>query len=633
MMTDAIAAFDWAATPLGPKCDWPAELRTTVALCLGANYPCAVYWGNDWYFLHNDAALSLLRDNRPILGQPGAKIWGRSWPEMEKAFARIAATGIGITESNRKFAIHDGKVRRDTYWNYNFTPVSDAHGRVVGIFGGARETTDEVLRARADALMVALDERLIATPTVNDMMEAALAVIGERLGAQRSGFAEIDALTGTLDIKRCWSPGTLPDISGHYPLGVFGRISDELAAGRSVVIEDNLTDPRTCDPATVERYDKIGLRSGIVIPILDRGNYAGGVFVQDNMPRRWQPHEVALAEVATRRLWLALVRNRAEMALRESEQRYRLIFEQADDIIFTADIDQRITDCNAAGATAIGLPRDAVIGRSIAEFVTPEDFKQTSQMLRQKIEQGGNTRHEVGVTGRDGRKMRWDNNSTLIIDRDGRPIGLLSISRDVTERRAFDERRELLIHELNHRVKNTLALVQAIAHQSFPAGSTDAGPRDEFIARLRTLARAHDLLTREQWEGVTLAELARAATASFDSGADRVLIAGPAISLCPKAAVALAMAFHELGTNAAKYGALSVDQGYVDLSWTATDDGFVIEWNECKGPVVSPPSRRGFGVRMIDRVLASDLDGKVEMTFAPRGVHCRIEAPNKGNVA
>ncbi len=632
-MTSAIAAFDWGATPLGRKDDWPAELRTTIALCLGANYPAAVYWGEDWRFLHNDAALSLLRQDKKALGQPAAKVWGKAWPEMEKAFARIAATGIGITESNRKFAIRDGGVWRDTYWNYNFTPVSDAQGRVVGIFGGARETTDEVLRARADALMVALDDRLIAAPTVNDMIEAALAVIGERLGAQRSGFAEIDALTGTLDIKRCWSPGTMPDISGHYPLGIFGRISAELAAGRSVVIEDNLTDPRTSDPATVERYEKIGLRSGIVVPILDRGNYAGGVFVQDNVPRRWQPHEVALAEVATRRLWPALVRSRAEIALRESEQRYRLIFEQADDIIFTADIDQRITDCNAAGAAAIGLPREEVIGRSIAEFVTPDDFRQTSQMLRHKMDEGGNTRHEVGVTGSDERKMRWDNNSTLIVDRDGHAIGLLSISRDVTERRAFDERRELLIHELNHRVKNTLALVQAIAHQSFPSGDVDAPPRDEFIARLRTLASAHDLLTREQWEGVTLAELARAATASFGSGADRIVIAGPPISLCPKAAVALAMAFHELGTNAAKYGALSVDPGRVDLTWTTTNDGFVIEWNERKGPAVTPPSRRGFGVRMIDRVLASDLDGKVEMTFAPGGLHCCIEAPNKGNVA
>lgn len=170
-------------------------------------------------------------------------------------------------------------------------------------------------------------------------------------------------------------------------------------------------------------------------------------------PRRWLAHEVALVQVATRRLWLALVRTRAGIALRQSEQRYRLIFEQADDIIFAADIKQRITDRNAAGTIALGLIREAIIGRSIADFVTPSDFEQTTAMLNEKIERGGSTRHEVAAMCRDGSKMRWDNHSTLIVDHDGRPIGLLSISRDATERRAFDERRKLSIHALNHRVK------------------------------------------------------------------------------------------------------------------------------------------------------------------------------------
>jgi PAS domain S-box-containing protein len=632
-MADAIAAFDWAATPVGPRAGWSAELRTTVALCLGANYPAAVYWGEDWRFLYNDAALTVLNDSTRILGKPAADVWGKWWPEMDKAFAYIVATGRGISETNRRFPMREGKARRETFWNYNFTPVSDADGRVVGIFAGARETTDEMLRAHADNLMVALDDQLIAATSVNEMIEAALALIGDRLAAQRSGFAEIDTTTQTLDIKRCWTAGTMPDISGHYPLGTFGSITDELAAGRTIAIDDNRTDPRTSDPAMVERYDRIGLRSGIVVPILDRGRYVGGVFVQDSVPRRWLPHEIALAEAAAQRLWTVLVRTRADIALRESEQRYRLIFEQADDIIFTADVDQRITDCNAAGAAAMGLPREEIIGRSIADFVTPEDFRQTTAMLRQKVDQGGNTRHEVGVMGHDGRMMRWDNNSTLIVDHDGHPIGLLSISRDVTERRAFDERRELLIHELNHRVKNTLALVQAIAHQSFPPGAADSERRDIFIARLHTLAGAHDLLTREHWEGVTLAELARAATATFDPGSSRIAVAGPEIKLCPKTAVGLAMALHELGTNAAKYGALSVDPGHIALSWALTAEGFVVDWQEHDGPAVVPPERRGFGVRMIERVLASDINGRVDMTFAPSGLNCRIEAPAKGNLA
>jgi PAS domain S-box-containing protein len=629
-MTDAIDAFDWAATPLGVKTAWTAELRTTVTLCMGANYPSAVYWGPDWRMLYNDAALSVLMNNRDLLGLPAAKVWGKWWPEIEKAFAQISQTGSGIIETNRNFHLRDGSIRRDTFWNYNFSPVSDAGGKVVGIFAGARDATEEVLRARADALMVALDDQLITAPSINTMTEVALALIGERLSAQRTGFAEIDAITQTLDIRRCWTAGTLPDISGHYPLGAFGSITEELAMGRTVVIDDNRTDPRTSDPVMLAVYDKIGLRSGIVVPILDRGTYVGGVFVQDSTPRRWLPHEIELAQAATRRLWHALVRTRADIALRESEQRYRLIFEQAEDIIFTADIDQRITDANKAGARAIGIPRDALVGRSIAEFVDQEGFAQTTSMLQHKLDHGGNTRHEVEVVSANGRRMRWENNSTLIIDPNKRPIGLLSISRDVTERRAFEERQALLIHELNHRVKNTLALVQAIAHQSFRGQADSVTAQGNFMARIGTLAGAHDLLTREQWEGVTLAELVRAATAPLDTS--RIDATGNALLVTPKAAVALAMALHELGTNAVKYGSLCGHAGRVNISWKIEGDDLQIDWRETGGPAVAAPDRRGFGVKMIERALASDLGGRVTVDFAGDGVHCIIKAPRKGNV-
>ena len=521
----------------------------------------------------------------------------------------------------------------ETFWNYSITPVLGSNGSILGLFNDARETTATVQHERANALVIALDEQLLNAPSIDALIDAGLTLIGQGLNAERTGFGEIDLASRSLDIRRCWSTGAMPDITGRYPLGTFGHISGELAAGKPVLIEDNRTDPRTAEPATIAMYEQIGLRSGIVIPIIDRGQYAGGVFVQTSSPRRWLAHEVGLAEAASRRLWQALVRARGEIALRESEQRYRLIFERADDIIFTADIDQRITDANTAGATALGLEREALIGRLIADFVSPADFAQTTAMLRQKVEHGGNTRHEVGVVGANGRAMRWENNSTLVVNRDGQPIGLLSISRDVTERRAFDERRDLLINELNHRVKNTLALVQAIAMQTFPRGGAESGLREEFIARLHTLAGAHDLLTREQWEGVTLAELVRAATAPIDPQHARIAATGPDLRITPKAAVAIAMALHELGTNAVKYGALSVRTGRIDLSWQIVGEQLELRWCERGGPAVTVPQHSGFGVRMIKRVLANDLGGRVTIDFMPQGLHCTIAAPTKGNLA
>jgi two-component sensor histidine kinase len=179
-------------------------------------------------------------------------------------------------------------------------------------------------------------------------------------------------------------------------------------------------------------------------------------------------------------------------------------------------------------------------------------------------------------------------------------------------------------------VKNTLALVQAIAHQSFGSGADTATAQDNFIARIRMLADAHDLLTREQWEGVTLAELVRAATAPLEAG--RVDLDGPALVVTPKAAVALAMALHELGTNAVKYGALSTPEGRIAISWATDGDRLRLDWRERGGPPVIISDRRGFGVRMIERALASDLGGRVKVDFDAGGVHCAIDAPRKGNV-
>jgi two-component sensor histidine kinase len=248
-------------------------------------------------------------------------------------------------------------------------------------------------------------------------------------------------------------------------------------------------------------------------------------------------------------------------------------------------------------------------------------------MLRQKLTEGGMTRYEVAVCTVDGRVRQWDINSALTIDLDGHPIGLHAVARDVTEQRAFDEQQQLLINELNHRVKNTLALVQGLALQSFKQRRTVAEGQEIFQARLGMLAAGHDLLTREKWEGATVAALVADATAPYADPPGRILAHGDNVVLTPQAAISLGMALHELGTNAAKYGALSRPEGRVTINWTLGQGrSFTFLWQEIGGPAVSPPTRQGFGLRMIDRALTSDLNGKVSVDFAPPGITCRITA-------
>jgi PAS domain S-box-containing protein len=317
----------------------------------------------------------------------------------------------------------------------------------------------------------------------------------------------------------------------------------------------------------------------------------------------------------------------AQRALRQSEDRYRRVFEQVNDLVFTADLDQVITDCNPACGEALGMAREEIIGSHIAEFVSEAGYEQTRRMLRHKLEHGGTTRHDIEVRTKSGRLLYWEINSGLATDAEGRITGLHAIARDVTERHALEERQRLLVNELNHRVKNTLALVQGIALQSFKDHANIAEARSVFQQRLGALAKAHDLLTRESWEGATLPELVRETTAHYNSADERVRSSGPDLKLNAKAAVSLVMTLHELCTNAAKYGALSIPAGSVDIRWRQKESGrLILEWIERDGPPVVQPTRQGFGLRLIEKAAAADFGGKVRMEFRPEGLRCVIEA-------
>jgi two-component sensor histidine kinase len=206
------------------------------------------------------------------------------------------------------------------------------------------------------------------------------------------------------------------------------------------------------------------------------------------------------------------------------------------------------------------------------------------------------------------------------------------VAFEITERRLWEERQRLLINELNHRVKNTLATVQSLAVQSFRDMGAMHGPNfTAFQERLFALARAHDILTRDNWEGAELREVVGEVTEPYcRQSSGRCEIDGPRVRLTPSMALALSMAVHELATNAAKYGALSLPTGQVSISWTVTPGELrhlVLSWRERGGPPVAPPTRKGFGTRLIERSLAQELSGEVDLAYVPTGVVCTIKAP------
>ncbi len=218
-----------------------------------------------------------------------------------------------------------------------------------------------------------------------------------------------------------------------------------------------------------------------------------------------------------------------------------------------------------------------------------------------------------------------------IRDAHGRITGVFAEGSDVTERVRSEDHQRLLLNELNHRVKNTLATVQSIASQTLRNAGSTVAAREAIESRLFALSRAHDVLTRENWDGAWIGEVVGEAMSPFQStGQSRIHCHGPAIRLPPN--VALAMALQELATNAVKYGALSNERGEVEISWQVDrmreEPHLLLRWEERGGPPVSPPSRRGFGTRLVERSLAQGhLGGEARIAFAPAGVICTVDAP------
>ncbi|PZQ60187.1 MAG: hypothetical protein DI570_14810 [Phenylobacterium zucineum] len=261
-------------------------------------------------------------------------------------------------------------------------------------------------------------------------------------------------------------------------------------------------------------------------------------------------------------------------------------------------------------------------------LVHPDDIARLREEHAAALAAGDETNHYQYRIRRPDGEIRWvEGAGRFIAGPDGRPERMVGTLMDVTERKAAERHERLLLNELNHRVKNTLATVQGLARQSFRSSEIERAAREAFDGRLSALSAAHNVLTQLNWEAAPIGQIVDVAMGAHRDQAGRVSISGPRIDLEPQAAVALSLAIHELGTNALKYGSLSWPQGRVDIAWTVADGRLRIVWREHDGPPVTPPARRGFGSRLLERGLAEELGGTVRLTFAPDGLVCEVEAP------
>jgi two-component sensor histidine kinase len=205
-------------------------------------------------------------------------------------------------------------------------------------------------------------------------------------------------------------------------------------------------------------------------------------------------------------------------------------------------------------------------------------------------------------------------------------VSFVGTLQDITERKEREEKEHLLMREINHRAKNMLSVVDAIAHQTATRNPEDFVER--FSERVQALSANQDLLVRNEWNGVEIADLVRAQLAHFaDLIGSRIAMHGPKLRLNPASAQAIGLALHELATNAGKYGALSTDAGRVDISWGTDGHTLIMSWTERDGPPVTPPKRHGFGTIVVETMTERSVDGKVDLDYAPSGVAWRLSCP------
>lgn len=544
-----------------------------------------IFWGNEFVAFYNDVYAPTIGDKHPgAFGSPAREYWSELWDDLEPLLRRVLEEGETVAAKDRPFYIERHGFPETVYFDISYSPIRDEHKLVRGVFCIVNETTE---RVKADAAMRESEERFRAI-----------------FSQSAAGIALGDLSGKLLSVNQRYC-----DIVGRPPEELIGRRMHDLT------FADDLPENSRLFARLVESGESFNTEKRYV-----RGDgslvwVANSVSaIRDDRGRISQA--VAIAVDVTER-------KRAQ----EVEKRFASMVASSNDAILGIDLEMTITAWNAAATRLYGYSEEEAVGQSVLILV-PDDRKQEEPTILRQIGAGLIVEpYETKRLRKDGRLVDVMLSVSPILNGSGRVTGASKVAHDVSARKEAERLQAVLNGELNHRVKNLLSTVIAIARQTLGRDNSNREEVEAFTARLRSLSRAQDLLVAGEWQRSDLRSVVGQAVSPYP--AEKFRVTGPSVLLPPKAVVSLSLALHELATNAAKYGALSADGGRVALEWehdALASNTLTMIWREMGGPEVSAPLRRGFGSTLLERVLALELRGKTDISYDRGGLVCTIVA-------
>ena len=435
-----------------------------------------------------------------------------------------------------------------------------------------------------------------------------------------------------------------PD-SGRLGLGVTSRLPEAFitaiegekigpAAGscgtaayrrHPVYVSDIETDPLWAD------YRHAALQHGLLscwsVPIISKVDTVLGTFaIYHREKREPAEEEKQIVAVLARIAALAIEHENDKLERRRGEeiaQRLAAIVQSSEDAIVGKDLNGIINSWNDSAERLFGYTAEEAIGKPITILIPEERLQEEADILR-CLRSGQHVEHFETVRRRkNGTPIEISVAISPVKNSAGEVIGASKTARDITERKRRDEQIVVLAREAEHRSKNLLATVQATVRLT--QADTAADLKEAIAGRIQALAHVHALFAETKWAGADLKNLVARELSPYCRGDEkRAVIEGASAMLQPDAAQAIAVCLHELATNAAKYGALSVRDGRVHVDWSnATDGRLIFHWLEVGGPSVAEPTRRGFGMQVMERMILS-LNGEVRLDWRPEGLACEI---------